>query len=390
VLFVAAHLPVPVRGGSSQRTHLLIEALSKFVDVELAPIGNPGVRRLLEDNGYRVAFVIPPESDGLLRRLARVALPGSHRFRPLEEPSRLLQEAWDSGRYALAIGRYLGPSARAGVHCLPGAIVDVDDLDSQKLRSWASGHRLGRWLALPVGLLSKHMAVAERAILARLSRVWVSASEDARNIAASETDLVPNIPFNAPERVENSVSNGHILFVASLDYRVNVNALGRFVGTVWPEVRRLHPTLTLRVVGGGLSADKAASLAAVPGVELAGFVDDLAAEYRGAAFSVVPIWEGGGTKIKVLESLAHGRACVVAGPSMRGYHDHLKHGTSVLIAQNDDEFAGQMGRLLTDIELRHQMEAHGLRVVTECYSREGLAGYVRSSLEASLGTRLES
>ena len=49
---------------------------------------------------------------------------------------------------------------------------------------------------------------------------------------------------------------------------------------------------------------------AIDGVQPVGYVDDLADEYRRCAFTVAPIFEGAGTKIKVLESLAFGRACL--------------------------------------------------------------------------------
>lgn len=390
ILFVTANLPVPVRGGSSQRTHLLIEALRDFADVELVPVGPSGVRQLLEENGYDVAAVIPPEPSGVLWRIGRLLLPRVLRYRPRNEAVRCLENLWETGRYSIAIGRYLGPSARAGIHCLPASIVDIDDLESQKLASWAAGHKMARWLAIPASFLSARMLVAEQKVTARLLSAWVSAPEDAAMLPSVAVDVVPNIPFFDSQEPGLSPETGKILFVASLDYRVNVNALIRFIEEVWPIVRARHPTVVLRVVGGGLDEILRSQLGLVPGIEMAGFVDDLAAEYEQAMFSVVPIWEGGGTKIKILESLLFGRTCVIAGPSLRGYGRYLQDGVAVLVAEGERDFADAMTKLINDLPVRHRMEQEGRKAVSARFSRRMLTERLRESVETAMAKHHEA
>jgi hypothetical protein len=294
---------------------VLLQALQSFADVELAPIGPQGLRQLLEDNGYRVAAVLPPDPAGIWWRIASVLSARHIRYRPREVSARMVRELWESGRYSAVIGRYLGPSARAGLHRLPVAFVDIDDLESHKLQSWADQNPFGKWLAYLPRLLASRMLDVERRLTANLTEAWVSAEEDAGKLPGVKTYVIPNIPFYEAQTTDKSPEHGPILFVASLDYRVNVNALQRFATVVWPKMRQRHSGATLRVVGGGLGATAKAALEKIEGVEVAGFVDDLEEEYRRALFSVIPIWEGGGTKIKILESLAFDRTCVVAAPS---------------------------------------------------------------------------
>ncbi|MFY7819346.1 MAG: glycosyltransferase family 4 protein [Rhodoluna sp.] len=378
LLFVGKHLPVPVRGGSSQRTNLLLEALQTFADVEIAPIGHPGVRELLEDNNYCVAAVLPPDPSGLWWRLASVFFPGMVRYRARQRSAEIIRSLWKSGRYAAVVGRYLGPSARAGLHDLPLSFVDIDDLESQKVESWGNGHPLRCWLAPLASLLSKSMLKAERRVASTLSQAWVSAPEDAAKITGTRTHVVPNIPFYQAELEGASPDNGPVLFVASLDYRVNVNALNRFAAEVWPKFRARLPEARLRVVGGGLDRDSRRKLENVPGIEMAGFVDNLEEEYRRSLFSVVPIWEGGGTKIKILESLGFDRTCVVASPSLRGYGAHIIDEDALLGAKDEIEFVGAMERLFNDQALRHRLEKAGAEAVKAHFSREMLANRLRA------------
>lgn len=383
ILFVAQHLPVPVRGGSSQRTNLLIEGLATFADVELLAIGPAGVRVLLEDHGYRVADVLPPEDGGPVGKVARLLgflLPGAIRYRPRPAHLAVLRRLWDSGRYDAIVGRYCRPSARAGVHLFPRAIVDIDDVESQKLASWLGQLPLARLTKAAAWPVIRRMRAAERRVIDGLARAWLSADDDLGDLPPERIDVMPNIPFYPAATLGPSPSSGTVLFVASLDYRVNVDALHRLVEAVWPRVRVAAPQLRLRVVGGGLDTASQARLASQPGVDYVGFVDDLTAEYAGAMCSVVPIWEGGGTKIKILESLALGRTCVVAAPSMRGYADHLRDGEDVVVADDEDGFVTGILALARDAGLRHRLEAHGRDAVNAHFSRDMLAARLRASV----------
>ena len=387
LLFVGTHLPVPVRGGSSQRTNLLLESLQTFADVEIAPIGPPGVRQLLEDSNYCVAAVLPPEPSGLFWRITSVLFPRMVRYRASKRTAEIVKSLWDSGRYAAVVGRYLGPSARSGLHNLPLAFVDIDDLESQKIESWGNGHPLRRRIKPLTGLLSKRMLRAERDVVATLSQTWFSAPEDALKIPGMRSHVVPNIPFYEAELEGASPDHGPILFVASLDYRVNVNALERFAVEVWPKLRVRVPEARLRVVGGGLASKLRRRLERVPGVEVIGYVKNLEEEYRRSLFSVVPIWEGGGTKIKILESLAFDRTCVVASPSLRGYGAHLEDEGALLCAENEVEIIEAMERLFKDKALRHRLEDAGAEAVKTHFSREMLAERLKSLIIPVLGDK---
>jgi glycosyltransferase involved in cell wall biosynthesis len=88
-------------------------------------------------------------------------------------------------------------------------------------------------------------------------------------------------------------------------------------------------------------------------------VPDLAEEYARAAFTVAPIYEGGGTKIKVLESLNRGRTVAMMRHSLRGYEHALVHGEDVWVADTDAELAEGCIRLLASPDLRDSLAAHG-------------------------------
>lgn len=105
-----------------------------------------------------------------------------------------------------------------------------------------------------------------------------------------------------------------VLMVGNYGYAATREGAYAIRDRVAPAVFARYPEAVFRFVGPGLSADGFRG----PGIEAAGYVDDLAAEYRRAAVVVAPIVRGGGIKIKVVETLAMGRFLVATPEAMEG------------------------------------------------------------------------
>ena len=174
VLFVTQHLPVPVRGGSSQRSNLLIEALGSFAQVDILAIGPPGVRELLERHGYRVAGVVPANAGGIAARAAAalgVLFPGRFRYRPLARQARA-SSLWASGRYDVVIGRYCRNLVHEGVHSIGRVMIEGDVLGLQKVSNqlvhrpeFRDGGAIGQMIA-------QRASVARFCVARALARAW--------------------------------------------------------------------------------------------------------------------------------------------------------------------------------------------------------------------------
>ena len=99
-----------------------------------------------------------------------------------------------------------------------------------------------------------------------------------------------------------------------------------------------------------------------------GFVDSLDEAYRNAAFTIAPIHSGGGTNIKILESLAYGRACVTTPHSADAFQMDLA-GSGLGIAEADTQFAEQCVAWLDDIDNRGQHAAEAWSKIEKLYTR---------------------
>lgn len=141
-----------------------------------------------------------------------------------------------------------------------------------------------------------------------------------------------------------------VLFVGGSHHPPNVDAVLRLVNEIYPRVRQLRPEATLTIVGGEVPR-----LVAPHGVRITGLVPDVRPYIERAAVVVAPLREGGGIRIKVLETLATGKALVASSRALEGIE--VRSGTHVLVAETDDEIAGAIAALLGDVELRRTVGA---------------------------------
>ena len=137
------------------------------------------------------------------------------------------------------------------------------------------------------------------------------------------------------------------LWVGGMNDVYNREAVNYFANAILPRIRSEVPQFRWRVVGRD-PPKSLVDLAADPesGVVLAGFVEDLRREYADAAIVVVPLTSGGGTKLKVLEAMAMGRAVVTTPVGAEGIT--VRDGVEMEIADSAEAFSRKTVRLLLD------------------------------------------
>ncbi|MDE1160722.1 MAG: glycosyltransferase family 4 protein [Acidobacteriaceae bacterium] len=164
---------------------------------------------------------------------------------------------------------------------------------------------------------------------------------------------------------------GHIL--------PNVSGMAFFLDEVWPRVRQAVPDAEF-VVAGTIGQAELAGFQQ-PGVVRLGRVPRLEGEYNLAAVCVVPLVVGSGIKIKLLEALSFGKACVATSVGVQGL-EGLTDGT-IAVADTAEAFADEVIALLLSAERRKTLEQGAVRLAREQFGPSSEA--VRSFLHLLLG-----
>jgi glycosyltransferase involved in cell wall biosynthesis len=156
-----------------------------------------------------------------------------------------------------------------------------------------------------------------------------------------------------------------LVFTGSMDWYPNEDAILYFIAAILPELRREVPGLSLAVVGRDPS-DRLRAACAAAGVHVTGTVADVRPYVAEAAVYVVPLRIGGGTRLKIFEALAMGKAVVATRVGAEGLP--IVSGQHFLQADSPADFAQAVVTLLKDAGRRHALGMAGRRLVEERYS----------------------
>ncbi|MFN8422620.1 MAG: glycosyltransferase [Anaerolineae bacterium] len=136
------------------------------------------------------------------------------------------------------------------------------------------------------------------------------------------------------------------VFTGKMDFRPNVDAVTWFVREVWPLVRVERPAARLRVVGRDPAPRVLALRDEAAGIEVTGAVPDTRPHIAAAGVVVVPLRVGGGTRLKVLEAMAMGKAVAATTVAVEGLD--LTDGREVVLADSPAALAQAILRLAGD------------------------------------------
>jgi len=193
------------------------------------------------------------------------------------------------------------------------SVVDLDD--------WGYHYGPGV-LALAAQFKSQYAAWLAKRQLKRFDAYFFVNRRDQAQHRELKSALLPNTPYTPPAQPFPQTNSPVLLFVGSLWYAPNREGIDRFLTRCWPAIKSAHPEARLLLVGAAPPAVRQA-WEQYPDVSAPGFVDDLGEAYRNAAFTIAPIYSGGGTNIKILESLAYGRACITTLHSAEAFKEDL-------------------------------------------------------------------
>jgi glycosyltransferase involved in cell wall biosynthesis len=178
----------------------------------------------------------------------------------------------------------------------------------------------------------------------------------------------------------SSVEEKHLVFTGSMDWLPNEDGMTYFCREILPIVRRVEPGVTLSIVGRA-PTPAVRKLAEIPGVEVTGKVDDVRPHVARGAVYIVPLRIGGGTRLKIFEAMAMGRACVSTTVGAEGLP--VTPGRHLAIADDPDRFAHAVIRLLRDRSHRAEIERAARRLVVERYDWSVAAAELDRALTAA-------
>ena len=170
-------------------------------------------------------------------------------------------------------------------------------------------------------------------------------------------EVIPNgIDLDYYRAGETTYQPYSLLYCGSLTYDANFDAVCFFLEKIFPTVRCRYPAARLRVTG-GLQGVNLERLPNQDGVEFTGYLADVRPVVARSCVSVVPLQYGGGTRLKILESLAMGTPVVATRKGAEGLE--IQSGEGILIAQNPKQFGQYVIDIFEQPDLRRALSLAG-------------------------------
>ena len=402
ILCVSPWVPSPPRFGAQARIHGLMTQLARRHDLTAVMLVDhefevEECRRAMR--AYCRDVVLVPKlqlGEGLTKRLSQLQSLGStrsweRRLCALPKMRRAVDRVLRAKRFDLVnlefsfLGgcdlRQAPPNERP-----PRLVVDSHNIDYELARQYA---RAGRSLAhrFYAGVNWRKLRREELATYRDADGVYLCSAADERRLLdlapGIRTIVIPNaadVEHYQPRPADPVPDGRTLVFFGHLSYAPNVDGVIYFLERIWPRVAEAHPEARVKLIGGKPS--RSLQQLAGPRVELTGFVPDLRPHLAAAAAVVVPLRLGGGTRLKIVEAMAMGKAIVSTTLGAEGIE--AVPGRDLLIEDQPHAFAEGVNRLLGDPGLAARLGQSARRLAVERYSwseaAQALEGFYRQIL----------
>lgn len=177
-------------------------------------------------------------------------------------------------------------------------------------------------------------------------------------------------------------SGKSILFLGGMDYTPNLDAACYFLDEIFPLIRQEEPEARLLMVGRELWRLGERNL--LPGVELNENVPDVLPWFYRADLLAVPLRQGAGTRIKVLEAMAAGLPVVTTPKGCEGID--AKNGEQLMVADTPQDFSAAVLKVMGEAGLGRNLAANARRLVEERYTWDKVVSMMEAGYrEAVMG-----
>ena len=373
ILWVKAGKLLPVDTGGKIRSYNILRRLSQRNDVTLLSYyGGPRDSAYESELGDRLPGAVSVHTGGYesnavasgldyLRRLPSRVPYAVAKFTSRKVQSQIEALATEK-RFDVAICDFLAASMNFPDVLKTPTVLFQHNVESSLWRRQAQ-HEPNPINRVIFKLEAAKMLRYEREAVGRFLHV-IAVSDSDRELmslmtGASRISVVPTgvdlqqYKVERERSVEAAPARPLVIFVGSMDWEANVDAVDYFCREIWPVVKDAVPGARFRIVG--RNPHPRVQKLASESIEVTGTVVSVIEHYREASLNVVPLRIGGGTRLKIYEAMAMGKATVSTSIGAEGLD--VNDGADIAIADSSEKFAESMIELLKNEPLRRRMES---------------------------------
>ena len=380
VLWVSHLVPYPPKAGVLLRSHHLLKELSRYHEVDLIAFNQRGLmepyfetyeqgaaeaKAFLETICKRVSiFDCPTDASPLRKKICAATslisrYPYTVNWLASGDFQQELIKMHKENQYdfihfdTIGLMPYLTPE-------MHNAAIGLDHHNVES-------HMLFRRASLEKNWLKKFYYFQEGVRVKSLEKKYCKLVDT--NITCSDLDsirfndfvhsdnfiTVPNgVDINAFKPSEVLPDKNKLLFIGTLDWYPNIRAVKFLAFDLWQKLKAELPNIVIDIVGARPPQDLVEFGKQNSDFHVHGFVNNIDPYFEKALIYVCPINDGGGTKLKVIDALASGKAVIADPIACEGLS--VTEGVNILFAATVDEYIEKIKYLVANPDVRIQIE----------------------------------
>ncbi|HVL69546.1 MAG TPA: glycosyltransferase, partial [Vicinamibacterales bacterium] len=388
ILWLNAGLLLPLDKGGRLRTWHLMRHLALRHDITYLSFAEPDQREEHRQGMAEVCRTLEtiPRSDPPKRTLAFYADAARHVMHPLpyavgkyrsEEYAARVRRHLASGRFDAVVADFLPPVANMPASVPIPSVLFTHNVEAEIWRRHAENatnpvsrgllrQQWKRMLRFEQDALSRFDLVLAVSDVDRqtFGRLYPGAVRRPIHVVQTGVDTSYFMPMPGTER------RAHLVFTGSMDWLPNEDGMLYFVRDILPRIRQVEPDVTLSIIGRA-PTPAVKRLADQAGIEVTGRVDDVRPHVAAGTVYIVPLRIGGGTRLKIFEAMAMGKAVVSTTIGAEGLP--VTPGRDIVIADEPARFAQAVVHLIRDAAARRAIETAARHLVVERYDWAAVA-----------------
>lgn len=371
ILVLSTWFPYPPDNGSKIRAHYLTRALGERHDVTLAAFCPTTTAEGAQAHRIQVIRV-PDDPFRHVNKphIVKYASPIPLAFWPSRKMQHAIQRLNESQRFDAAVA--IQTPVAQYTASIPHAprIIDIDTSLSHQMQqryehNLGIGGRLRAWLDWQKAHRYERRVFQEfqaHAVATSLEVDFVSAMI---NRHGGRVEVIRNgVDCEQFQPGQYPVQSNTLIYNGALTYRANYDAMQHFLSKIYPLIRQRIPEVSLTITGSTTGVDLN-SLALNDSVHLTGRVADMRPVVGRSAVCVVPLRQGSGTRLKILEAMAAGTPVVSTTKGAEGLD--AVDGEHLFLADDAEAFADRTLWLLRSDSLRQKLTINARRFVEQHY-----------------------
>lgn len=386
ILWVSHNVPYPPKMGVLQRNYNLLKQLARVGDIYLVAMSQKNILPIRVDLAEarrelgrfcRYVEIVPIPTDssrvawyGLLLGSVFTSRPYSVNWLRCAAVPRAIHALVRRVPFHVAHFDTIGLAEyRSGVGDVP-TVLNHHNIESQLMerRSRIERNALKRlYFKMEATKLRRYEDEHCRDFDLNVTVSELDKSRLSRIVPASRIVVIPNgvdTDYFRPQ--PENIIRGNLVFVGGMNWYPNRDAVLYLGKEIWPILKREIPEVSLTLVGGAPPREFLDRAHRDPRVRVTGFVDDVRPYLHRAEVYVCPMRDGGGTRLKILDALAVGKAIVSTSIGCEGIA--VEPGRDVLIADTPRQFVDHVKRALADSHTRNRLGEAGRALAERQYS----------------------